>query len=199
MDRIHPILSALREDEVVFPFRDVPANGWAILPKKSSLDIGFHFSDSRELYDAALMIGSIGPALLYAYVYERRKGPFVGYALTQFKSANPGRPLYMWQPLISYHSQTVTAEEYQRIYDSRGWYPWLDDNDRQMADNPLPCKWVRLGLGRNEDRFITHEPAPDNVIFFPVPQAANRAAWLKRFRKRVDEWEEAQEAVIWGK
>lgn len=198
MDRITPILSELRQ-EVVFPFRDVPANGWAILPKKSSLDISFHFSDSRELYDAALMIGSIGPALLYAYLYERQKGPCIVYALTQFGWASPGLPMYMWQPLISYQGQTLSSEEYQRIYDSRGWVPWLDSNDHQMADNPLPCKWVRLGIRGNEDRFITHEPAPDNIIFFPVRQASDRSVILKRLHKRIVDWKEAYTAVKTGK
>lgn len=198
MDRFTPILDMINE-KVIFPFRDVPANGWAVVPKKGPLQIGFYFPESRELYDSALMIGGIGFAIFYAYFYERHTGPCIVYALSQLGWCSPGQPMYMWQPLISYYPQTITLEESQRIYDSRGWLPWLDEHDRQMFDNPLRCKWVRLGFGRNEDRLVTHEPAPDNVVFFPVPLAFDRAAWLKRRNRKRDEMERAYEAAINGK
>ena len=199
MDRITPILDSLNH-KVVFPFRDVPVNGWAVVPKNSPGVVDYYFPESRELYDSALMIGEFGMACLYAGLYEiYKKKSCVVFALSQIGWSSPGEPLYMWRPLISYHPQTLSADEYQRIYDSRGWYPWLDDENHQMADSPLRSKWVRLGVIKNEDRFITHEPAPDNIIFFPVPQAANRAAWLKKWHKKGDDWERAYNAAFDGK
>lgn len=164
MDPAYPVLNGITND-IVFPLSDVLHNSWAIIPKASNLEYTEYLPGSRAIYDNAVYIGDIGPMLLYSHYKYRLRGAGLSwiYALTQLGTEilpHIERPIQFWIPIFSTRNHTwkLSEECCERYYHSRGWLPFKDVMGDVEMWNPLPRKWVRLGLGQGEDRLVTHEP-----------------------------------------
>jgi hypothetical protein len=180
MDPAYPVINALT-DKLVFPLADVPENSWALIPKCSSIKQDYYIHWSQAIYEQAVFVGDLG-LLLFYNAYEtliRGEGFSQIWALAQqgvWISRNPSRefPLQFWTPLYATlnHKWGLGEEYCERYYQSRGWFPFKDVMGSEQCD-PLPRKWVRLGVSEGEGQLVTHEA--DSLPYF-VPVRVHRAA-----------------------
>jgi hypothetical protein len=179
MDPAYPVTNDLTY-ELVFPIPDVLDNSWALIPKCSEIKKQIYLPGSFAIWENAVFIGDIGSMLLYR-VHEdffRGKGFSRIYALAQLGvESTPGRelPIQFWIPIFSSlnHKWQISEESCERYYNSRGWIPFKDVvGDSGHAIDPLPRKWVRIGVSEGEGQLVTHEA---DTLPFALPAPRCRA------------------------
>lgn len=195
------VMQDLINENIIFEFKDVVPNGWAIVPKTSGLEVGWYFPESLSLWKAAGFVGSYVDMVCYAMLLTIRNNhdpdSFWTYCLAELGHSTNDYLFMCWTPVAWNFKRMSTEEVFEKLYHIRGWYPYQESSKELIYNNPLSRKWVRVGIG-HEDHIVTHEPATadKNIIAFPSSRPIPKPAILERHEKRVEAWKEAWDTVL---
>ncbi len=192
MDR-RPVMQDLINENIIFEFADVVENGWAIVPKSSGLELGWYAAESRSLWNAAGFVGPYEEMVLYAMILTVKNNlnpdSFWTYCLAELGNSKD----YIfpcWTPVAWNYKWELTEEAFERFYNLRKWTPQHDG----FYINPLRRKWVRVGVG-SEDQLATHEPVADSNIVPFVTRTLPYSEIVKRNNERAEQWADVWSAV----
>ena len=193
-----PLMQDLINENFV-AFADVVPNGWAIVPKNAGFKVGFYFPEDLGLWRSADFVGSyddmVGYAILHACRNHFKSNLLWLYCLAECGASYDDTLLLCWMPVEWKHDLVLTDEAYEKFFYSRTWTPQSESEDNSVYSNPLRRKWVRVGLGR-EDNMVTHEPRmKTNVVPLTVSRPMPPAVQIAN-EKRCDDWGNAMSAAL---